>query len=117
MKKTHKVLLAILFTAPVAINAQTNRDSGADKPKEIVVSKTSNTVSKPATVQIDENDQYQGRQEEFKRLFISETIPSDFPKYSKSYGIKGYNQMIDYYCMQHLNLLKEPVRKKLEGRP
>lgn len=117
MKKTHKALFTILFAIPIAINAQTNRDSGTDKSKEIVVSKSSNTVSKQATVQLDENDQYQGREEEFKRLFISETIPSDFPKYSKSYGIKGYNQMIDYYCMQHLNLLKEPVRKKLEGRP
>lgn len=63
--------------------------------------------------QLDENDPYQGRKEEFLSQITLNELPSDFPKYEKWMGIKSYNQIIDEYYRKHLDILKPVVRNKL----
>ena len=62
---------------------------------------------------INEDDAYMGRTNEFKAKFKSGVVPSDFPKYDKSYGLRYYNDLIDNYCAEHPNLLNDRVRQKL----
>lgn len=67
----------------------------------------------PNSFQIDENDQYQGRREEFLNQMIVKDIPGDFPKYEKWMGIKHYNEIIEEYYRKHLDIVKEKVKAKL----
>ncbi len=63
---------------------------------------------------INEDDVYMGRTNEFKAKFKTGTIPADFPKYDKTYGLRYYNELIDNYCSEHLTLLTDRLRQKLE---
>lgn len=73
-------------------------------------------VPTSSTFQVDENDPYQGRREEFLSLLTVKELPADFPKYNKSYGIKGYNFIIDDYLANHKNIVIESVKMKLEAQ-
>lgn len=63
--------------------------------------------------QLDENDQYQGRKDEFLSQLIIKDIPDDFPKYEKWMGVKHYNEIIEDYYKNHLEIVKEKVKNKL----
>jgi hypothetical protein len=63
--------------------------------------------------QLDENDQYQGRRDEFLSQLIIKEIPNDFPKYQKWMGVKHYNEIIEDYYKNHLEIVKEKVKNKL----
>lgn len=63
--------------------------------------------------QLNENDPYQGRKAEFLTQLIVKELPNDFPIYNKSYGVKGYNQIISVYYKSHINLLNEKLKYKL----
>ncbi|MBS1637130.1 MAG: hypothetical protein JST26_14525 [Bacteroidetes bacterium] len=63
--------------------------------------------------QLDENDPYQGRKEEFLSNLTVKELPADFPKYDKSYGVGGYNTLVDQFYMTHQDILVESVRRKM----
>jgi len=63
--------------------------------------------------QLDENDVYQGRAEEFLTLFTVKQLPSDFPKYEKWMGVRHYNEVITDYCRKHLDIVTPIVKQKL----
>ncbi len=82
------------------------------------VNKNNNTVQTPVdtqgkSFQLDENDAYQGRTQEFLAQITLNELPSDFPKYEKWMGIKSYNQIVDEYYRKHLDILKPIVKNKL----
>jgi hypothetical protein len=64
---------------------------------------------------IDEEDIYMGRKSEFLGNMTVSDLPSDFPKYDKSYGLRYYNNLVDNFYNSHRSILKDYVRKKLEG--
>jgi len=63
--------------------------------------------------QLDENDPYQGRKNEFLSQVILSELPSDFPKYEKWMGVRHYNAIIDEYYKKHLDIVIPSVKQKL----
>ena len=64
--------------------------------------------------QLDENDAYQGRTEEFLSQLTVKELPSDFPKYEKWMGVRHYNEAISDYYKKHLDILIPSVKQKME---
>jgi hypothetical protein len=72
-------------------------------------------VTKPASKSpIDENDIYMGRKAEFLSNLTVNDLPTDFPKYDKSYGLRYYNNLVDNFYFTHKDILKDGPRQKLE---
>lgn len=67
----------------------------------------------PNNFQVDENDNYQGRREEFLSQMIVKEIPNDFPKYEKWMGVRHYNEIIEEYYKKHLDIVTDKVKNKL----
>ena len=65
--------------------------------------------------QLDENDAYQGRKDEFLAQITLKELPQDFPKYEKWMGVRNYNQIIDEYYKKHLDILIPSLKQKLGG--
>lgn len=63
--------------------------------------------------QVDENDAYQGRTEEFLSQIILKQLPTDFPKYESWMGVRHYNEVITDYYKKHLDILTPSVKQKL----
>ena len=63
--------------------------------------------------QVDENDAYQGRTEEFLSQITLKELPKDFPKYEKWMGVRHYNEVISDYYKKHLDILIPSVKQKL----
>ncbi|MBI3520964.1 MAG: hypothetical protein HY062_16615 [Bacteroidetes bacterium] len=63
--------------------------------------------------QLDENDMYQGRKEEFLSQITLKELPVDFPKYEKWMGVRHYNEAIDDYYRKHLDIVIPIVKQKL----
>jgi len=81
--------------------------------ERVIVQKNTPVVKQGTAVYLDEEDQYQGREKEILSNLVIDAIPSDFPKYDKTKGIKWYNEQIDNYYKAHPSILKESVRRKL----
>ena len=136
MKKKLLVVLITLFAAFLSqANAQTSSNNSKEKLrlKAIEAQKKKaknekNASSAPVYVnsskqvpttgnfQLDENDPYQGRKQEFLNNLTLEELPSDFPKYIKGIGVRNYNAIVDDYYSKHPEILKESVRRKILGR-
>jgi hypothetical protein len=71
-------------------------------------------VSQPAPLPYDVNDKYMGRGEEFLANLTVDKLPGDFPLYEKQWSLKEYNQVVLAFYYNHLDIVKEGVRKKLE---
>ena len=41
-------------------------------------------------------------------------MPSDFPIYDKHWGVKEYNGVIESYFMNHIDILKDNVKPKIQ---
>ncbi len=131
MKKSVRFILtvaSILFFYD-GIMAQTNANNqkydavikAHQEKRKYTLSQPETTAKlKPAqtttTYQLEETDQYQGRKEEFLSLLIVKELPSDFPKYNKSYGVGGYNKVVEDFLATHKNILIESVKRKLESQ-
>lgn len=100
---------------PVLKQAALKSDKHNSNPKDQKSQNNSSSTNPSSSnnFQLDENDPYQGRKVEFLNQLIISEIPSDFPKYEKWMGVKHYNQIIDDYYKNHLDILKEKVRNKL----
>ncbi|HXD92805.1 MAG TPA: hypothetical protein VNX01_06290 [Bacteroidia bacterium] len=94
---------------PSATNSsQTKENSSWAQPSQ----KTKE--EKPYTTPpINENDSYMGRTEEFLHVMVIDKLPTDFPKYEKNMGLRYYNNLVDNYFEQHLDLLQERYKQKI----
>jgi lipopolysaccharide export LptBFGC system permease protein LptF len=114
-------LLGFIFFA-LSFKAQTNSVQNYKKTQTqsvsepVVINNSSQTATNTSNLQIDENDEYQGRTQEFLNLLTVKELPSDFPKYNKSYGTRGYNKLLDNFLATHKDIITESVRKKLESQ-
>lgn len=131
MKKFKGIILIAILIFAFSGFSQTNSAPAANNPalKEAALkanknksnqkeqkSQNNSSSSKSSTInnfQLDENDPYQGRKAEFLNQLIVSEMPADFPKYEKWMGVKHYNQIIDDYYRNHLDILKEKVKNKL----
>lgn len=88
-----------------------------ERKKQVITSTSQVKKNKVETIQnrfqLDENDQYQGRKDEFLSQLVIKDIPDDFPKYEKWMGVKHYNEIIEDYYKNHLEIVKEKVKNKL----
>ncbi|MGZ4054802.1 MAG: hypothetical protein ACXVDZ_03280 [Bacteroidia bacterium] len=95
-------------TAPQATNSRTSASSSK--------AQTTAVAAQPAATQLpyDVNDKYMGRKEEFLFMTTLKELPSDFPLYDKQWGVKEYNGVIEAYFMQHIDILKDNVKPKIQ---
>jgi hypothetical protein len=116
MNKTTIVSVGIFcFLSFSKANAQ-NQPSNTSQTKESTWTQASQKTKeeKPyVTPPINENDPYMGRTEEFLFVMKVDKLPADFPKYDKSYGLRYYNNLIDNFYEQHLDLLKDKYKQKI----
>lgn len=119
MKKTTIISLVIFFPfCVIQLNAQnqsTDINSSQTKKNTTWVQASQSTKEgKPyITPPIDENDPYMGRTEEFLHVMVVDKLPTDFPKYAKSYGLRYYNNLVNNYFEAHLDLLQEKYKQKI----
>jgi hypothetical protein len=90
--------------------SQTKENSNETQPSQ--------KEKKPYTTPpVNENDIYMGRTEEFLHVMVVNKLPADFPQYEKSMGLRYYNNLVDNYFEQHLELLQERYKQKiLQGK-
>jgi hypothetical protein len=74
------------------------------------------TNSEESKTVLNENDPYMGRSQEILGRLTVKEIPSDFPKYSKGYGVKYYNDVMDNYYMTHPAIVQKWVTDKLNRK-
>ena len=120
MKKITGIVLLVSMFFAFSLTGQTNSVQNYKKTQSVsepsVINNSSQTATNTSNLQIDENDEYQGRTQEFLSLLIVKELPADFPKYNKSYGIRGYNELLDNFLANHKDIITESVRKKLESQ-
>jgi hypothetical protein len=119
--KLLRLLLFVGFMVSFAkANAQTDEQKKA-KQQQAVTNYKAHKKETPVRTQssagtptaLDENDPYMGRTQEFlTRLTVTE-LPKDFPVYQKSYGVVGYNNVVDNYYRTHGSIVKDWVKQKL----
>lgn len=101
-------------TNPPAVTDTKNAEAPAigntRNPSGSVQAKTS-----PATpLPYDMEDKYMGRKAEFLGNLTVSELPADFPVYEKQWDLKTYNQVVTAFYYNHLDIVREPVKKKLE---
>ena len=120
MKKITGIVLLVSMFFAFSLTGQTNSVQNYKKTQSVsepsVINNSSQTATNTSNLQIDENDEYQGRTQEFLSLLIVKELPADFPKYNKSYGIRGYNELLDNFLATHKDIITESVRKILESQ-
>jgi hypothetical protein len=125
-KSLGKLILIISFfsISHVLLSQESNEKHSETKPRGATKTKVSPADNNSASVQkrvdtggtsfqIDENDPYQGRKEEFLSQITLKELPTDFPKYEKWMGIRHYNEVISEYYQKHLDIVTPSVRHKL----
>jgi len=132
-----KVLKNVFFIIPIIclgqINAQTSpgsNDKLKSEAEKVISHRKAVTHNSNASAQVkarngapsvdnsqnntlDENDAYMGRKAEFLNNLTVSELPVDFPRYDKSYGLGGYNIVVDNYYAQHTDILKPGVKAKI----
>lgn len=126
-RQTFVVFVTLIFSSILSFSQTKKNDDGKPAKQSDANGglKTKARTSEPkqqqgikteSVFQLDENDAYQGRKEEFLAQITLKELPSDFPKYEKWMGVRHYNQIIDEYYKKHLDILIPSLRQKLEGR-
>jgi Zn-dependent metalloprotease len=132
MKKFKGIIFLVLtFLTSVVFSQTTPVSSSKEQTKQSVKKNQEKkaigleqTVSAPSKqiqttgpgYQLDENDPYQGRTQEFLSLLTVKELPSDFPKYKKNLGVGGYNALLDEFLATHKDIVIESVKRKLESQ-
>ena len=133
MKLLRLILLGFFITGFVSANAQEqmSNEAKAKLRQDIIKAQANkNRTTKPinsvssvnngsyvtngSVNNINEDDIYMGRKAEFLNNLTVTELPSDFPKYDKSYGLKYYNNLVDNYYGAHKDILKPGVKAKIE---
>lgn len=125
-RQTFLVLVTLIFSSVVSFSQTKNSDGKPSKQSDPNVElRTKAQTAAPAkqqevktgdVFQLNENDPYQGRKEEFLAQITLKELPADFPKYEKWMGVKHYNEIIDEYYKKHLDILIPVLRQKLGGQ-
>lgn len=88
-----------------------------ERRNEVLLAKKKQESAKSAVEYVspvNEDDIYMGRKAEFLGNLTVSELPSDFPKYDKSYGMRYYNNLVDNFYSSHMDILKPAVRQKME---
>lgn len=101
-------------TSSPQINETKNTTApAAGNPRSSSVSVDARTS--PATpLSYDMEDKYMGRKAEFLGNLIVSELPADFPVYNKQLDLEAYNLLVTAFYRNHLDIVTESVRKKLE---
>ncbi len=62
--------------------------------------------------QLDENDKYMGKQQEYLNMITLNEIPSDFPQYQKGWTFVEYDNKVEKYFKDHKDIIKEAYKAK-----
>lgn len=103
------------FAQNNATNTQQNTNPPASQDRTArSSSKTQVTTAPSEPLPYDVNDKYMGRKDEFLFMTTLKELPSDFPVYAKQWGVKEYNGVIESYFMNHIDILKDNVKPKIQ---
>ena len=127
MKKIKKIIFLAFLLFAFGAKAQTQNKSSQQSAKPTQEKRSVGMVHSEPTVakqvqttgsgyQLDENDPYQGRTQEFLSLLTVKELPSDFPKYNKNLGLGGYNALLDEFLATHKDIVIESVKRKLQSQ-
>lgn len=101
----------VTFVGNSGVKAKVSTSNGAGNSNQA----QTGVDTQGKSFQLDENDPYQGRKDEFLAQIVLKELPQDFPKYEKWMGVRHYNQIIDEYYKKHLDILIPVLRQKLSG--
>ena len=113
-----QILTLFLVMSSVAIFAQTqtpnqtNTKAAQTSPR--TVKSSEKTQVHPINAPYDMNDKYMGRKSEFLYVLTTTDLPADFPVYDKQWGVKEYNAVVNAYYINHMDILKEAYKQKLQ---
>jgi hypothetical protein len=121
--------LSFVMLGLVAFSQQKNTDVNSPASSAINQTNTENTsvviprnsagsvqsrTSQPAPLPYDVNDKFMGRADEFLGNLTVSKLPLDFPIYEKQWTLKEYNEVVTAFYYNHLDIVKEGVKRKLE---
>ena len=86
-----------------------NQQSLLDKNKS---SESIASASPTYIGQLNENDKYMGKGQEFLNMIILESLPSDFPQYQKGSDFVEYDGQVEKYFKEHKQILKDVYKTK-----
>ena len=114
MKKLITSFLVLASLSALAQERTSGQTNNSQPVQRVASSSTQTKVTQADPLPYDVNDKYMGRKDEFLNLMIVPELPSDFPVYDKQWGLKEYNAVIDAYCMNHMDILKDRVKQKVQ---
>jgi hypothetical protein len=100
-------------TQPIPNNQKATSTQVADNPRTSGSSVQVRT-SEPVVLPYNVDDKYMGRAAEFLGNLTVSELPADFPVYEKQWDLKTYNEVVTAFYHNHLDIVRENVRKKLE---
>lgn len=109
------IFISFILTLSSEIKAQHNISKGdsTNVINDVKPIRQVKTVSYPIQmIAFNENDEYYGRKDEFSQMFISNTLPVDFPKYKIGSNVDDYIGIVNNYFKQNHNLLIEKYKEK-----
>lgn len=109
------ILISFILTLSINLKAQQNiaKSDASGTTIEAKPLRQTQSVSYPIQmIAFDENDEYYGRKDEFSQMFISNTLPVDFPKYKIGSNVDDYIGIVNNYFKQNHNLLIEKYKEK-----
>ncbi len=90
-----------------ALKANQKRQQDKSKFSESIVS-----ISPTYVGQLNENDKYMGKGQEFLNMIILDSLPSDFPHYQKGFDFVEYDGRVEKYFKEHKHILKDVYKSK-----
>lgn len=108
------ILLSFALALSATVRAQENtaKNIADDKPVRQVQSASAPIQMK----EVNDNDEYFGRKQEFTRMFISNVLPDDFPKYKRGTDVDDYTSVVNAYLKLNANALTEKFKAKYEKK-
>ena len=115
------LLLAFsLFSQEKVVTPAENNTNGSTQAAEPTRTAASSTqIRSTAAVKsaFDLDDRYMGRTAEFLANLTVTQLPSDFPVYEKQWSLREYNQVVTAFYRNHMDIVRESVKKKLKITP
>jgi hypothetical protein len=111
MKKIISCLFVIISLSAAA--QERTATTGDQSSSQVRNAATSGKVE-ATPLPYDVNDKYMGRKDEFLNMLTVKELPADFPLYDKQWGLKEYNAVVDAWAQDHMDILKERVRQKVQ---
>jgi hypothetical protein len=90
-----------------ALKANQQRLQEKNKSTESIASTSPTYVG-----QLNENDKYMGKGQEFLNMTTLESLPADFPQYQKGWDFVEYDGRVEKYFKEHKQILKDVYKAK-----